>query len=151
MKFQKTLLPQIVIFFFTTLGSLNAEELVIWISSFQDQVYYEQMGELYSEKKKSDVTINVKAYGFREMPDKLGVAIRSGQGIPDIVQLDETFFGVFLNQDSPFMDLSKKVKSSGLAKDLHPKTIGGFHLQRQSDGGSPVIECDGVVLSKGFI
>ena len=126
MKFHKTLLPQIVIFFFTTLGSLNAEELVIWISSFQDQVYYEQMGELYSEKTKSDVTINVKAYGFREMPDKLGVAIRSGQGIPDIVQLDETFFGVFLNQDSPFMDLSKKVKSSGLAKDLHPRRLEVF-------------------------
>ena len=126
MKFQKTLLPQIVIFFFTTFGSLNAEELVIWISSFQDQVYYEQMGELYSEKTKSDVTINVKAYGFREMPDKLGVAIRSGQGIPDIVQLDETFFGVFLNQDSPFMDLSKKVKSSGLSKDLHPRRLEVF-------------------------
>ena len=84
------------------------------------------MGELYSEKKKSDVTINVKAYGFREMPDKLGVAIRAGQGIPDIVQLDETFFGVFLNQDSPFMDLSKKVKSSGLAKDLHPRRLEVF-------------------------
>ena len=87
---------------------LKAKELVIWISSFQDQVYYEQMGELYSEKKKSDVTINVKAYGFREMPDKLGVAIRSGQGIPDIVQLDETFFGVFLNQDSPFYGFEQK-------------------------------------------
>ena len=29
------------------------------------------------------------------MPDKLGVAFRSGQGIPDLVQLDETFFESF--------------------------------------------------------
>ena len=82
MKLHKTLLPQIIIFFFTTFGSLNAEELVIWISSFQDQVYYEQMGELYTKTTKKDVTINVKAYGFREMPDKLGVAIRSGREFP---------------------------------------------------------------------
>ena len=57
------------------------------------------MGRLYSDTTGKDVSINVKAYGFREMPDKLGVAVRSGQGIPDLVQLDETFFGVFLNDD----------------------------------------------------
>lgn len=105
---------------------LSAKELVIWISSFQDQVYYEQMGELYSNETQNDVKINVKAYGFREMPDKLGVAIRSGQGIPDMVQLDETFFGVFLNEDSPFVDLTKKVKKSGLSKDLHPRRLEVF-------------------------
>ncbi|MDC3336207.1 ABC transporter substrate-binding protein [Opitutales bacterium] len=125
MKFNKPFFFKIL-FCFSSLSSLKAEELVIWISSFQDQVYYEQMGEMYSTKTKSDVTINVKAYGFREMPDKLGVAIRSGKGIPDIVQLDETFFGVFLNEDSPFMDLTKKVKASGLDKDLHPKRLDVF-------------------------
>ena len=100
--------------------------MVIWISSFQDQVYYEQMGELYSKTSKKDLSINVKAYGFREMPDKLGVAVRTGKGVPDIVQLDETFFGVFLNDETPFMDLTKKVTSSGLEEGLHPKKTGCF-------------------------
>ena len=99
------------IFFFHSYGFAKSSTLEIWISSFQDQVYYEQMGELFSKKTKKDVSINVKAYGFREMPDKLGVAIRSGQGIPDMVQLDETFFGVFLNEDSPFVDLTQRVKN----------------------------------------
>jgi ABC-type glycerol-3-phosphate transport system substrate-binding protein len=126
MKFNKSYFYLFVIAVLSVVSPLSAKELVIWISSFQDQVYYEQMGELYAKSRKKDVTINVKAYGFREMPDKLGVAIRSGQGIPDMVQLDETFFGVFLNEDSPFVDLTKKVKKSGLSKDLHPRRLEVF-------------------------
>jgi ABC-type glycerol-3-phosphate transport system substrate-binding protein len=126
MKSNKSYFYLFVIAVLSVVSPLSAKELVIWISSFQDQVYYEQMGELYAKNRKKDVTINVKAYGFREMPDKLGVAIRSGQGIPDMVQLDETFFGVFLNEDSPFVDLTKKVKKSGLSKDLHPRRLEVF-------------------------
>ena len=126
MKFRNLTLTVLLTIILSSFSSLNGKELVIWISSFQDQVYYEQMGELYTKTTKKDVTINVKAYGFREMPDKLGVAVRTGQGIPDIVQLDETFFGVFLNKDTPFVDLTKKVKSSGLGKDLHPKRLDVF-------------------------
>ena len=126
MKSIKSYFYLFVIAVLSVVSPLSAKELVIWISSFQDQVYYEQMGELYAKNRKKDVTINVKAYGFREMPDKLGVAIRSGQGIPDMVQLDETFFGVFLNEDSPFVDLTKKVKKSGLSKDLHPRRLEVF-------------------------
>ena len=126
MKSKKSYFYLFVIAVLSVVSPLSAEELVIWISSFQDQVYYEQMGELYSKATQNDVKINVKAYGFREMPDKLGVAIRSGQGIPDMVQLDETFFGVFLNEDSPFVDLTKKVKKSGLSKDLHPRRLEVF-------------------------
>ena len=113
MKFILFLLSAFSALFQTALYA-KSTSLEIWISSFQDQVYYEQMGELFAKKTKKELSINVKAYGFREMPDKLGVAVRSGQGIPDIVQLDETFFGVFLNDDSPFLDLTQKIKKSGI-------------------------------------
>lgn len=113
---------------------LHSEDLEIWISSFQDQVYYEQMGKLYSDTTGEDISIIVKAYGFREMPDKLGVAVRTGQGIPDLVQLDETFFGVFLNEDSPFMDLTERVKNSGLSKDLHPRRLEVFTYKGKTLG-----------------
>ena len=113
---------------------LHSEDLEIWISSFQDQVYYEQMGKLYSDTTGEEISIIVKAYGFREMPDKLGVAVRTGQGIPDLVQLDETFFGVFLNEDSPFMDLTEKVKKSGLSKDLHPRRLEVFTYKGKTLG-----------------
>ena len=60
---------------FPTLG-LRAESLEMWISSHQDQVYYEKMAELFREKTKKKLALKVSAYGFREMPDKLGVAFR---------------------------------------------------------------------------
>ena len=73
---------------------LFSEQLSLWISSFQDQVYYEKMAGLFAKKNK-DFNLEIKAYGFREMPDKLGVALRTGEGIPDMVQLDETFLECF--------------------------------------------------------
>jgi len=94
-----------------------ANPLELWISSFQDQVYYEKMAEMFAKKSKG-FELEVKAYGFREMPDKLGVALRTGEGIPDMVQLDETFFGVFLNGPSPFLDLTQLAKKSKLDKTL---------------------------------
>ena len=123
--------PSALLLFFTTLfflggHAVRGENLVLWISSFQDQVYYEKMGELYAEKMGKKLDLEVKAYGFREMPDKLGVAFRTGEGIPDLVQLDETFFGVFINGPSPFLDLTARVKKSGLAKSLHPRRLEVF-------------------------
>ena len=110
---------------------LRAESLEMWISSHQDQVYYEKMAELYRKKTKKDLAVSVSAYGFREMPDKLGVAFRTGKGIPDLVQLDETFFGVFLGAKSPFVDLTKQVKKSGLDKTLHSRRLEVFTYKGQ--------------------
>ena len=96
--------------------SVRAESLTLWISSFQDQSYYEQMADLYAKKSGKKVSLEVEAYGFREMPDKLGAVMRTGEGAPDLVQLDETFFGVFLNGPSPFSDLTQKIRKSKLNK-----------------------------------
>lgn len=116
--------------FLCFLPSLRSEPLSLWISSFQDQIYYEKMAELFAKKNKN-FELEVKAYGFREMPDKLGVALRSGNGIPDMVQLDETFFGVFLNGPSPFLDLTGLAKKSSLDKTLHPRRLEVFTYKNQ--------------------
>ena len=113
-----------------TSGFCNGSSLVLWISSFQDQVYYEKMADLFANKNKG-FELEVKAYGFREMPDKLGVALRTGEGIPDMVQLDETFFGVFLNGPSPFLNLTDLAKKAKLDKTLHPKRLEVFTYKNQ--------------------
>ena len=118
----------IFILFFSSFS--NAKSLELWISSFQDQVYYEKMAEIFAKKNKG-FELEVKAYGFREMPDKLGVALRTGEGIPDMVQLDETFFGVFLNGPSPFLDLTQLAKKSKLDKTLHPRRLEVFTYKNQ--------------------
>src|SRR6056300_1354981 len=100
--------------------------LTLWFSSFQDQSYYEQMADLYAKKSGKKVRLEVEAYGFREMPDKLGAVMRTGEGAPDLVQLDETFFGVFLNGPSPFVDLTKKIRKAQLNKTLHKQRLEDF-------------------------
>ena len=127
---------QIFQLFFAVLpcSGLCGATLEMWISSHQDQVYYEEMAELYREKTKDDLAVNVHAYGFREMPDKLAVAFRTGKGLPDLVQLDETFFGVFLGKQTPFVDLTDRLKKSGLAKDLHPRRLEVFTYEGKTLG-----------------
>ena len=51
----------------------------LWISSFQDKVYYEAMVKLYQEKVDKEFKANISAFGFREMPDKLAVAVKTRQ------------------------------------------------------------------------
>ena len=126
-----TFLLNRVIFLILAIPHISkAQKLELWISSFQDQIYYEKMADLFATKSK-DFKLNVKAYGFREMPDKLGVALRTGEGIPDMVQLDETFFGVFLNGPSPFLDLTDLAKKSKLDRTLHPKRLEVFTYKNQ--------------------
>jgi arabinosaccharide transport system substrate-binding protein len=99
-------------------AGVGAEPVEIWISSHQDKVYYDSMIDLYKEKVDKNFEATVTAYGFQEMPDKLGVAIKTGVGAPDIVQLDEIFFGIYLNGPVPFVDLTDRVKKAGLDKGL---------------------------------
>jgi len=121
--------------FFASKCLLAKEEtLTVWISSFQDQTYYEQMAELYAKKSGKNIELQVEAYGFREMPDKLGAVMRTGEGAPDLVQLDETFFGVFLNGPSPFVDLTNKLSKSKLDKTLHPRRLEVFTFQGKTYG-----------------
>jgi len=89
----------------------------IWISSQQDKEYYDQMVKTYRETVDVNFNAVVSAYGFMELPDKLGVSLRTGEGIPDIVQLDEAFFGSFL-ADPPFVDLTSRMKAAKLDKRL---------------------------------
>ena len=112
----------------------QAESLTMWISSFQDQTYYEQMADLYAKKSGGKISLEVEAYGFREMPDKLGAVMRTGKGAPDLVQLDETFFGVFLNGPPPFLDLTKKMRKSKLNKSLHKQRVDVFTYNRKTYG-----------------
>ena len=67
----------IIVFSLFPLILIKGKDLTIWISSYQDQVYYEEMGKLYAETTGKKISLSVKSYGFREMPDKLGVAFRS--------------------------------------------------------------------------
>lgn len=107
-------------------GSVQAKPLEIWISSFQDKVYYEDMVRQYQSRVDKEFAANIQAFGFREMPDKLAVSIKTGANPPDIVQLDEVLFGSYLAGQAPFVDLTERVKESGLNKDIVPARLSLF-------------------------
>ena len=99
-------------------GTVQAKPLDIWISSFQDQLYYESMVELYKAKVDKAFEAKVQSFGFREMPEKLAVSIKTGINPPDVVQLDEVLFGAFLGGEVPFADLNARIKKAKLDKDI---------------------------------
>ena len=102
----------------------GAEPVNIWISSQQDKIYYENMVRLYQDQVDSDFEANVQAFGFREMPDKLAIAFKTQTNTPDIVQLDEVFFGMYLqDEETPFVDLTERVEKIGLDKDIVPQRL----------------------------
>jgi ABC-type glycerol-3-phosphate transport system substrate-binding protein len=90
-----------------------ASPLQVWVSSENDAKYYRRMAELY-RKKVPAFAAEVQAFGYTEMPDKLAVAMKTGAGAPDVVQLDEIFFSLYLNDPVPFLDLTARVKAAGL-------------------------------------
>ncbi len=104
-------------------GLPAAEPLEIWISSFQDKVYYEKMVAAYQSKVDPEFQANIQAFGFREMPDKLAIAMKTGTNPPDVVQLDEVLFGSYLADEVPFLDLSKRFEGTGLTQALVPQRL----------------------------
>lgn len=120
-------ITRIAVLLSVLVGTLAAKPLEIWISSYTDKAYYESMADLYRKEVDDSFEANVTAYGFAEMPDKLTVAIKTRTGGPDIVQLDEIFYGAFLDEKgTPFVDLTERVKKAGLDKTLHPQRLSVF-------------------------
>jgi len=97
-------------------GTAHAQPkpLQVWVSSENDAGYYRKMAELYRTKKKPGFAAEVHAFGYTEMPDKLAVAIKTGLNPPDVVQLDEIFFSLYLRGEVPFVDLTSRIKAAGL-------------------------------------
>ncbi len=121
---QATLLGAVSATLLSAGNTLQAgEPLEIWISSFQDKVYYEKMVAAYQSKVDSEFEASIQAFGFREMPDKLAIAMKTGTHPPDIVQLDEVLFGTYLAGEVPFLDLSERLKETKLLEGLVPQRL----------------------------
>ena len=115
-------------------SSVQARPLEIWISSFADKTYYDSMVKLYKSKVDTNFQANVQAFGFKEMPDKFAVAMRTKVNPPDIIQLDEIMLGLYLNGEVPFVDLTDRLKTSGLDKDIAAQRLGIFTYQGKTYG-----------------
>lgn len=106
-----------------------AAPVQLWLSSHRDKLYYERMAERYAAEVDATFAIEAHAFGHREMPDKLAIALRTGIQPPDIVQLDEVFFGAYLQKEIPFLDLTERIRQAGLDKHILPQRLDLFAYQ----------------------
>lgn len=105
------------------LSGLEAQPrpLQIWVTSPTDAKYYQNMADLYRRSGHPAFQAEVHAYGHAEMPDKLAIAIKTGVNAPDVVQLDEIFFSLYLSGEVPFVDLTTRVRQAGFDKKIVPQ------------------------------
>lgn len=105
-----------------------------WVNGQTDEKYFLDMIRVYQEKVDKDFQANVRSYGFTEMPDKLAIAIKSGVNPPDIVQLDEIYFSLYLRSQIPFLDLTDRIKKAKLDETILPQRMGLFTWKNRTYG-----------------
>lgn len=115
-------------FLFAFLPALAAAAppIEFWVNGQTDEKYFNNMIAVYQAKVDPDFKANVRSYGFTEMPDKLAVAIKTGINPPDIVQLDEIYFSLYLRGKIPFTDITERVKQAGFDQTILPQRMGLF-------------------------
>ena len=111
-----------------------APPLRVWVGSENDAKYYRKMADLYKARKDPSFAAEVQAFGYLEMPDKLAIAIKTGAGAPDVVQMDEIFFSLYLGDEVPFLDLTARIKAAGLDQKILKQRQSLFRFRDKSYG-----------------
>jgi ABC-type glycerol-3-phosphate transport system substrate-binding protein len=112
----------------------GAKPVEFWVNGQTDEKYFLDMIKVYQEKVDKDFKANVRSYGFTEMPDKLAIAIKSGVNPPDIVQLDEIYFSLYLRSQIPFLDLTDRIRKARLDETILRQRMGLFTWQGKTYG-----------------
>ena len=84
--------------------------LDMWVFAELHATYYEQMAEAWNEENPDrPVDLNVTVYPYDDMHNKLQLAANSGEGLPDVVDIEVSKFGNFVTEDgrTPLMDLTE--------------------------------------------
>lgn len=105
---------------------IYSKPVIFWVNSASDEKYYRNMIQTYKTTVDKSFEAEVHSYGFTEMPDKLAIAIKTGINAPDIVQLDEIYFSLYLRGELPFEDITERVKKAKLDEAILSQRMGLF-------------------------
>jgi len=94
-------------------GAMTASgpvDLTFWTFVAAHNDYYQAQVEKFNEENPdAQITLETSVFPTNEMHDKLLIALQSGTGAPDIVDVNISFFGTFLRGNIQFLDLTDLV------------------------------------------
>ena len=87
-------------------GRYNLE---MWVFAELHATYYEQMAEQWNEENPDrPIDLEVTVYPYEDMHNKLQLAVNSGSGLPDVVDIEVNQFSNFVKgSESPLSDLGE--------------------------------------------
>jgi len=87
-------------------------KLDMWVFADVHAGYYKEMAKQWNEKNPDDkVDLNITVYPYQDMHDKLLLAVNSGQGLPDLADIEVGKFANFVKGDNPpLADLTDAAK-----------------------------------------
>ena len=92
-------------------GGPDAEgryNLEMWVFAELHATYYEQMAERWNEENPDrPIDLEVTVYPYEDMHNKLQLAVNSGSGLPDLVDIEVNQFSNYVKGgESPLSDLT---------------------------------------------
>ena len=92
-------------------GGVNEDGSVtldMWVFAELHATYYEEMAEAWNgENPDRPVDLQVTVYPYDDMHNKLQLAVNSGEGLPDVVDIEVNKFSNFvLGDNPPLLDLT---------------------------------------------
>lgn len=87
----------------------GATKLTFWVFAEMHANVYQEMMKQWNEKNSDKpISLDLIVYPYQDMHDKLLLAANSGQGMPDIVDIEVNKFSNFVKGDNPpLYDLTK--------------------------------------------
>lgn len=83
-------------------GADGATTLDMWVfAELHGQVYEEMAKKWNEENPDKAIDLNLTVYPYQDMHDKLLLAVNSGQGLPDLADIEVGKFGNFVKGDNP--------------------------------------------------
>lgn len=83
-------------------GADGTTTLEMWVFAELHGQVYEEMAEKWNEENPDKaVDLNLTVYPYQDMHDKLLLAVNSGQGLPDLADIEVGKFANFVKGDNP--------------------------------------------------
>ena len=95
----------------STVGPEDGAKLEMWLFVELHQKFYAEMLNKWNEQNPDkQIQITFAVYPFGEMHTKLNLAVQSGEGIPDMADIEITQFPNYLLGEAPWLPLNDYIK-----------------------------------------